>query len=293
MIILGAEGESTVDQSVFNQVQVEWEETSVNLPAVVLLLVRFDCLLGMSWIQAVGANLDINKDCIQYQGKEYTYQSLSIPALEENTGRVALYAYNQVVIPPQMFGRIEVVPFSQGQWGGMQVAALAENLVAEVPMYQPSQITGEVDNWKVWNAQSSEISIVPGQRIGKWIPAVKESVKPNKEIAPYSYFLLPFLELTHLIPEGCPLANEFGLLLHKWAQCFSVDKYDVGQTGPEYKIKLLTVKPYKGYVPQRSPAAIAAIREEVKKMLREDLIEESCSTYSAPMVCVPKLDGNI
>ena len=91
-----------------------------------------------------------------------------------------------------------------------------------------------------------------------------------------------------LIPEDCPKPAQLGLLLHKWAQCFSIDKYDVGRTGPPYKIKLITGKPYKGYVPRRSPAAIAAIREEVNKMLQADMIEESHSPYLAPMVCVPK-----
>lgn len=293
MTILGSEGASTVDRGVFNQVKVVWEDTSVNLPAVVLPLVGFDCLLGMSWIRSVGANLDVDKGCIRCNGKEYFYQSLSIPAPEETEGKVALYAYNQVVIRPQTFEKVEVVPFYQGKWGGMQVATLAQNLVAEVPVYQASQTSGEVADWKVWNANSSEVVIMPGQLIGEWIPAIGEGEQPNKNALIYAYVTIPFLELTHLIPPGCSLTRDLSLLLFKWAQCFSIDKYDVGRTGPEYTIKLLTGKPYKGYVPRRSPAAIAAIREEVKKMLRADLIEESHSPYSAPMVCVPKPDGNI
>lgn len=82
-------------------------------------------------------------------------------------------------------------------------------------------------------------------------------------------------------------------LLAQHCCCFWIDQYDVGQVGPPYRIKLRTGTPYKGYVLRQLLAAIAAIRLEVKKMKRTDFIETSISPYSAPMVCVPKPDGNI
>lgn len=41
----------------------------MKLPAVVLPLISFDCLLGMSWIKAVGVNLDIEKDALDIMEK--------------------------------------------------------------------------------------------------------------------------------------------------------------------------------------------------------------------------------
>ena len=61
MTILGSDGASTLDRAVFNSLETVWEDTKVYLPAVVLPLVRFDCLLGMSWIRAVGANLNVKE----------------------------------------------------------------------------------------------------------------------------------------------------------------------------------------------------------------------------------------
>lgn len=58
----------------------------------------------------------------------------------------------------------------------------------------------------------------------------------------------------------------------------------MGRTGPPYKNKLLTGVSFREYVPRRTHAAIQAIKEEEAKMKREDLIEESYSPYSAPMV---------
>lgn len=129
-----------------------------------------------------------------------------------------------------------------------------------------------------------------GQRIGEWTAATNANFPINSS---YSYFSIPFPNLYSLIKNGSQSSPELGDLLVKWSHCFSIDKFDVGRTGPPYTIKTITGKPYKGYNPRRSPGAIAAIRSEVNKMLRADLIEESISPYSSPMVCVPKPDGNI
>ena len=73
MTIFGSEGASTLDRAIFNRVETKWEDTTVYLSAVVLPLVSFDCLLGMSWISAVGANLNVEKGCIQYGKNKYFY----------------------------------------------------------------------------------------------------------------------------------------------------------------------------------------------------------------------------
>lgn len=65
----------------------------------------------------------------------------------------------------------------------------------------------------------------------------------------------------------------------------------MGRTVPPYRVKLRIGVSFKGYVPRLTPEAIQVTKEEVVKMKRADLIEESDSPYSAPTVVVPKPDG--
>ena len=81
MTILGSEGASTLDRAVFNSLETIWEDTKVYLPAVVLPLVSFDCLLGMSWICAVGANLNIEEGCIQLKEKSSFTSPYPFPSI--------------------------------------------------------------------------------------------------------------------------------------------------------------------------------------------------------------------
>lgn len=267
LTILGAEGSQTLDRGVFHRVETKWQETTAYLSAVVLPLVSFDCLLGMSWIHAVGASLDVKEECIVCGEKKYYYQSLSIPDNETSNRKITLYANESAVIPKGSFGKVPITPFDQGLYGGMVQPELPLNLLVDVPIYQESKVTGEIPDWHIWNGGTSDAYITVGQKLGEWIAGCKEDEVVNKEFAPYFYPAILFPDIPSLIPPTGQLTEQLGTLLHKWAQCFSIDKYDVGRTGPPYTIKLLTGKPFKGYVPRRSPAAITAIREEVRKML--------------------------
>ena len=102
-----------------------------------------------------------------------------------------------------------------------------------------------------------------GQKIGTWTAGVAQEVEQNKDFNVLLYLAVPYPELTSLLPSNGECSEKLASLLWKWAQCFLIDKYDVGRTGPPYCIKLATGVPYKGYVPRQSPAAIAAIWEEV------------------------------
>ena len=44
--------------------------------------------------------------------------------------------------------------------------------------------------------------------------------------------------------------------LSKWSIVLSKNKYDVGLTTVEYKIRLKDGEPIKGYVPRRTPAMV-------------------------------------
>ena len=49
----------------------------------------------------------------------------------------------------------------------------------------------------------------------------------------------------------------------------------------------------KSYTPQNSPAVKKAIEDELFKLEKADFIEPLIRPYSAPTVCVAKLDGTL
>ena len=165
MTILRSDGASTLDQAVFNSLETVWEDTKVNLPAVVLPLVSFNCLLGMSWICAVGANLKIEEGYIQLKEKKFFYRSVSIHEHSKVPAKTTLFADKAVEIPPQTFTKVPIAPFDQGSHGGMVCAALKPHLLVNLPVYQESIVTGELADWHVYNSGSRPIQIQQGQQI--------------------------------------------------------------------------------------------------------------------------------
>lgn len=160
----------------------------------------------------------------------------------------------------------------------------------EVPLLANSTIAGELPDIKVTNLGVRDLNIEDSQRIGEWSAAINKCQPINPS---FSYFLIPFPNLYSLIQNVANNIQEIGELLFKWSHCFSIDKFDLGRTGLPCTINTIMGKPYKGYNPRKSPGAIAAIRTEVNKMLRANLIEESIRPYLSTIVCIPKPDGNI
>ena len=79
---------------------------------MVLPLVSFDCLLGMSWISAVGANLDVEHRCILYGQNKYFYWQLLIPEPKHAPAKISLYADKSITIALDTFGEIPVTSFN-------------------------------------------------------------------------------------------------------------------------------------------------------------------------------------
>ena len=73
----------------------------------------------------------------------------------------------------------------------------------------------------------------------------------------------------------------------------SMNKYDVGKTDVDYKIRLSEINPIKSYIPRYSQGGRQAILKELEKMKEVDFIEQSISLFAAPMVCVRKGDGSL
>ena len=76
------------------------------------------------------------------------------------------------------------------------------------------------------------------------------------------------------------------LLLGKWRTALLLNKYDVGLTDVDYKIRLNDPTPTKSYIPRYSQGVREAILKELDKMKEADFIEPSISSFAANMVCI-------
>ena len=83
------------------------------------------------------------------------------------------------------------------------------------------------------------------------------------------------------------------LLLEKWRTVLLLNKYNVGLTEVDYKIRLNDPTPIKSYIPCYSKGVREAILKELDKMKEAKFIELSISLFAAPMVCVLKGDSSL
>lgn len=58
------------------RLQIKMNEIISHLPAVVMLVVGFDVLLGMPWIKSVLVCLNIAEVCLLCKDQEHAYQQL-------------------------------------------------------------------------------------------------------------------------------------------------------------------------------------------------------------------------
>ena len=72
-----------------------------------------------------------------------------------------------------------------------------------------------------------------------------------------------------------------------------MNKYDVGKTDVDYKIRLPETNPSNSYIPCYSQGVRQAKLKELEKLKKVDFIELSISPFAAPMVCVRKGDGSL
>ena len=82
-------------------------------------------------------------------------------------------------------------------------------------------------------------------------------------------------------------------LLEKWSTVLFMNKYNVGKTDVNYKIRFSETNPIKSYIPRYLQGVRQAILKELEKMKEVDFIEPSISPFAAPMVCVQKGDGSL
>ena len=257
LTLSSADGVTTIEQDVFDEVEIKWKNTKVKTSAVVLPGAGFDVLLGMTWIVEAKVSLDAVKNVLVHEGVEYAYQQLTILPAPEDVQSVVIYTKEYCSIPPKGIAWLKPVAFNCGTQGGQVIPELPCHISSNVAIFEDGSNGESLKLWKLFNTSAVPVDIQQGQRIGVWMPVVGE-VTTNKPTV--SYVCVPFNNLTRILcPNEAP-GTLLYMLVWKWSGCFLLDKYDVGRTGPPYIIKTLTGKPYKGYVPCCSLAAVAAIR---------------------------------
>ena len=83
-------------------------------------------------------------------------------------------------------------------------------------------------------------------------------------------------------------------LLHRYQDCFCVDDDDLGYIEMiKHKINLMHKQPIK--LPHRRipPHQMGEVCEHIEKLLRQNVIRKSTSTYAAPVVLVRKKDNSL
>lgn len=230
-------------------------------------------MLGMSWIKSGRVCLDVKKGCLLHEGREHAYRQLSVLEVPLHLTKVAVYANKRVVVPPGGRAELQAAPFNQGHLRGIIQAKLESGLMVSLPIYLNLHVRGELAPWTVQNTTTAPMTVEAASQIETWT-AIQEIVPTNKLPTPaYACFQLP--NLNSLVKVPGLMRARLQELLAQHCRCFSIDQYDVSQVGPPYRIKLRTGTPYKGYVPRQSPAAIAAIQREVKKMKRADFMRRA------------------
>lgn len=110
---------------------------------------------------------------------------------------------------------------------------------------------------------------------------------------------IPFGQLTAEVPtaSGTPLTDdiqdELNILLEKYDNCFAANNAQLGNTNIEMKIKLTSdtsvcYRPYRLSYHERE-----VVRNIVKDLLENDIIEPTVSPYASPIILVKKKSGEI
>ena len=82
-------------------------------------------------------------------------------------------------------------------------------------------------------------------------------------------------------------------LLYQYQDVFSQDEFDVGRTQLiRHEIPLLeNTRPIKQHPYRQGDLKDREIEQQVEQLLQQDLLEESCSPWSSPVVLVKKKNG--
>ena len=202
------------------ELEVKVGNSTVVVPAIVLEGLHFDVLIGMSWLKAAEAIIDVVNGSIRIQGEQIPYKAWPEPASFLTEDGVKLYFKELAVISKGEPKMIEVYhqQLDQGEVMYLQFnerAKVTGNFLAETNQ------EGLVGAIEVEGREDANNVIQKGQCLGWLFPLL--NVKINKVFNSYFVFcLLDFsVGLNHLNKSAF---NEFLKLLLEWSFIFSKKK---------------------------------------------------------------------
>ena len=263
------------------------------IPAIVLEGLHFDVLLGMSWIKETNTMVKATEGLVSIDGEVIKYKPYPEPALFIVEEGVRVYSCELMVLSP---GKNVGVPVRHNVVTGNEVyfVKYKEDLNLEGEILKLASDDGQIHRCELIGKGKTDRVIQKGQCLGSIYPLLDASNSFINKNNSNSYFVIRTFDLEIPLKHlAGPMFKEFFKLFSCWLNVFSRNKYDVGLTTEEYYIRLADGTPVKSYVPRRSPAVVKAIESELEKLERAEFIEPSISPYSAPTVCVKKLDGTL
>ena len=176
-------------------------------------------------------------------------------------------------------------------------------------LFEESNEDGMINSLSIVNKSDSPLTIQRGQQIGSLylvetvnIPgnvlssslSSSTSLNLSNKLSSSYFFVSNSFDFSSLFSSFCESEQErWMLLLEKWRTVLLLNKYNVGLTDVDYKIRLNDPTPIKSYIPRYSQGVREAILKEQNKMKEADFIEPSISPFAAPKVCVRKGDSSL
>lgn len=123
----------------------------------------------MSWNQKTGVGINPTRHLLNFGDKTFPCQKLAILSIEGlKLLVVTMHVDQRIVISVVNKAKLAVAPFNQGNYVRMQFAELKVWLSALLPLYTPSRIVREVEDWVIHNVTTKYLFIQLGQKVDTW-----------------------------------------------------------------------------------------------------------------------------
>ena len=264
MNIASLNGVEKKSRDVFFDVPIEVGNSLVSLPALVADGLFVDVLLGANWLKAVGARLDVSWLELLVDLEKLKLKKLPDPSKDFVGSGFRIYAGEKVEISPGATVACSVVhmPITRDELCFVNAKA---GLGLSFNFFEQSNEDGVINSLSITNKSESPITVQRGQQVGSLhlvetveIPgnvlntSNSSSItlnRLNKFSSPY-FFASSSFDFSSLFTSFSESERDrWMLLLEKWHTVLSLNKYDVGLTDVDYKIRLSDPTPIKLYIP--------------------------------------------
>ena len=266
---------------------------------------NYDSILGRDFLQFYQGNIDLYSGTLSlsFPLPFSSEQNLNqITVTDKDKSSTSVHAMFSFIVQP--FSEILVpstikLPYPQGIVGLIFPASqlsVRYNLAGVVTLVS---VSDETVPERILNPTTQPIKIYRNMKLGhfeKVEPSITTySLKTSTPIVstppskPHSDIEIDFSN-TNLTSTQ---QQEIRKLLRTYSSVFSHSQTYLGRTSiVQHLINTGDHKPVKLRPYRTSPENLEEIRRQVQEMLQNDLIEESCSAWSAPVILVKKKDGS-